>query len=96
MQAQPKSLKNKGFKINYSKILSNWGSVIALVLVTLFFVIRMPDTFLNPSNITTILRSISVTTIMAIGLTFTLAVGGFRSVSRFNGVMGGCSGYQLL
>ena len=77
MQAQPKSLKNKGFKLSYSKILSNWGSVIALILVTLFFVIRMPETFLNPANITTIFRSISVTTIMAIGLTFTLAVGGF-------------------
>lgn len=77
MQAQTKSIINKGLKINVSRILSNWGSVLALILVTLFFIVRMPDTFLNPSNIITILRSISVTTIMAIGLTFTLAVGGF-------------------
>lgn len=77
MQAQSRTRGSKRISIDYSKFFSNWGSVIALVLVTLFFIIRMPETFLNPSNITTILRSISVTTIIAIGLTFTLAVGGF-------------------
>ncbi|MDY6867602.1 MAG: ABC transporter permease [Chloroflexota bacterium] len=77
MQKVAALIKSKFSKFNLGSLLSNWGSVIALIVVALFFIIRMPEMFLMPSNITTIFRSISVTTIMAIGLTFTLAVGGF-------------------
>jgi len=72
------NLKNKEwFKFNFGIFLSNWGSVIALVVVSIFFILKMPNMFLSSGNITTILRSISVTTVVAIGLTVTLAVGGF-------------------
>jgi simple sugar transport system permease protein len=77
MQATELFNNIKSKKFNFSSFLSNWGSVLALILVTLFFIIRMPEMFLSPGNIITIFRSISVTTVMAIGLTFTLAVGGF-------------------
>ena len=75
---RPKMPNNhNGKRFSISSFLSNWGSVLALIVVTLFFIIRMPDMFLSQGNITTIFRSISVTTVIAIGLTFTLAVGGF-------------------
>lgn len=64
-------------KFSPAKFLSSWGSVIALVLVFIFFTLKMPSMFLTQNNMVTILRSISVTTIIAIGLTITLAVGGF-------------------
>jgi len=57
--------------------LGKWASVIALFAVFIFFASTMPKMFLTPSNMTTILRSISVTTVIAIGLTITLAAGGF-------------------
>lgn len=63
--------------IDMKGILSKWGSIIALALIIIVFSVLMPDMFLQYSNLLTILRSISVTTIMAIGLTITLAVGGF-------------------
>ena len=77
MQRSKNKNNHNGRKFNFSTFLSNWGSVLALIVVSLFFIIRMPDMFLSPGNITTIFRSISVTTVMAIGLTVTLAVGGF-------------------
>ena len=57
--------------------IGKWASVVALVAVFVFFAVRMPSLFLTPSNMVTILRSISVTTVIGIGLTITLAVGGF-------------------
>lgn len=65
----------KGFSLK--TFVGNWGSILALILVFAFFSIKMPQMFLTGSNMITILRSISVTTIIAIGLTVTLAVGGF-------------------
>ena len=64
-------------KLSPTKFLASWGSVIAVILVFVFFTLRMPGMFLTQNNMITILRSISVTTIIAIGLTITLAVGGF-------------------
>ncbi|MDP2791786.1 MAG: ABC transporter permease [Rectinemataceae bacterium] len=60
-----------------SDFLGKWASLIALVAVFAFFALRMPKMFLTSSNMITILRSISITTIIGIGLTITLAVGGF-------------------
>ncbi|MEA4812251.1 MAG: ABC transporter permease [Anaerolineaceae bacterium] len=76
MEGNKEALKPKE-AFDFSRFLSNWGSVLALIIIFLFFSIKMPKTFLSPGNIVTILRSISVTTTIAIGLTITLAVGGF-------------------
>ncbi|MGG3283217.1 ABC transporter permease [Paenibacillus solani] len=46
-----------------------------LVLIAVFGIVA--DNFLNTSNIINILRSISIVTIIAVGLTVSLAVGGF-------------------
>jgi len=76
---------------SFGKFLGNWGSIIALVLVFTIFAVKMPDMFLQTSNMITILRAISVTTVIAIGLTITLAVGGFDlsagSMASMTGVL---------
>lgn len=67
---------NKG-KFNISKFVSNWAAVLAIVVLIAFFSIKMPTMFPTKNNIETILRSISITTVLAMGLTMTLSVGGF-------------------
>lgn len=69
------ALVNPGKKI--SEFIGKWASLLALVAVFVFFAAMMPRMFLTSSNMITILRSISITTIIGIGLTITLAVGGF-------------------
>lgn len=56
--------------------LSKWGTVIAILVLVVFFAIMMPQ-FIAPSNLLTILRSISIVTIIAVGLTVSLTVNGF-------------------
>jgi simple sugar transport system permease protein len=60
-----------------STFFAKWASIIAVVFVFGFFAFRMPALFLTSSNMTTILRSISITTIIAVGLTIFLSVGCF-------------------
>jgi len=62
--------------INWFDFLYKYGTLITIVLLIAFFGIAT-DNFLTKGNITTIFLSISVTTIVAIGLTLSLAVGGF-------------------
>ena len=76
MLAKTEKTKKQG--INFSSLLSfinKWGTVIAVVLLILFFSITMPH-FITSSNILTILRSISIVTVIAIGLTIALTVDG--------------------
>jgi len=56
--------------------LYKYGTLITIVLLIAAFG-TLTDNFLNGSNVVTILRSISIVTIIAIGLTVSLAVGGF-------------------
>lgn len=56
--------------------LNNWGTIIAIILLVIFFSMTMPQ-FFSGSNILNILRSISIVTVIAIGLTVSLAVNGF-------------------
>lgn len=53
-----------------------YGTIITIVLLILFFGLAT-DSFLQGQNIINILRSISIVTIIAIGLTISLSVGGF-------------------
>ncbi len=64
-------------KINIGKLITDWAAVLTVVILILFFSLKMPDIFPTTDNITTILRSIAVTTVIAMGLTLTLSVGGF-------------------
>ncbi|RJE84345.1 ABC transporter permease [Paenibacillus sp. 1011MAR3C5] len=58
------------------QFLYKYGTLITILLLIVFFG-AMTDNFLNSANIINILRSISIVTIIAIGLTVSLAVGGF-------------------
>ena len=56
--------------------LYKYGTIITIVVLIVFFAISNP-TFIQGSNIISILRSISIVTIIAIGLTISLSVSGF-------------------
>lgn len=56
--------------------LYKYGTLITVFVLILVFG-TVADNFLNTSNIINILRSISIVTIIAVGLTVSLAVGGF-------------------
>jgi simple sugar transport system permease protein len=56
---------------------TKWGTILAIVGLLLFFSLSMPDIFMTRSNITTILRSISIVTVIAIGITISLTINGF-------------------
>ncbi len=68
---------NKEKKMSAIDFLSKWGTVITIVFLILLFTILTPGTFLTVSNMTTILRSISIVTVIAIGVTISLTVNGF-------------------
>lgn len=60
---------------NLFEFFYKWGTLITIALLLLFFdIIRR--SFLSPGNIINILRSISIVTVIAIGVTVSLAVGG--------------------
>lgn len=61
----------------YIDFAMKWGTVIAVLLLFGLFALTMPDTFLKIDNMVTIFRNISITAIIATGLTFALTVGGF-------------------
>ncbi|MDP3451135.1 MAG: ABC transporter permease [Anaerolineaceae bacterium] len=68
-------------KVRIQTVLMNfvtkWGTILAIVGLLLFFSLSMPDIFMTRSNITTILRSISIVTVIAIGITISLTINGF-------------------
>ena len=72
--ASPQNAKKKFGGI--LQFINNWGTVIAIILLVVFFSVAMPQ-FLTGSNILTIFRSIAIVTIIAIGLTVSLTVNGF-------------------
>ena len=57
--------------------ITKWGSVMAIFIIFAFFSLTMPDIFLTGSNMITILRSISIVTVIAIGITVSLTIDGF-------------------
>lgn len=68
--------------LKLSDLVTKWGTIITILfLIILFTFVNWNDAtgtsmFLTSSNIITILRSISITAIIAIGLTFALSVDG--------------------
>ena len=54
----------------------NWGTVVAVAVLVVFFGLTAPA-FLEVSNLVNILRSISIVTVIAVGVTVSLAAGGF-------------------
>ncbi|MCC8065609.1 MAG: ABC transporter permease [Clostridiales bacterium] len=67
---------NRG-KLSVGKILSQWGVVIAIAIAFVFFSICAPSAFFSVSNFVTILKSISITTVIAMGATVGFSAGIF-------------------
>ncbi|MDO9087632.1 MAG: ABC transporter permease [Anaerolineaceae bacterium] len=65
------------FTTHLINFITKWGSVLTIVVLIIFFTISMPDSFMTTSNLTTILRSISIVTVIAIGVTVSLTINGF-------------------
>lgn len=61
----------------FIKIVSNYGIIIALLALLLIFGIMVPN-FISVGNITDILRSVSVITIIAVGFTVALSANAFN------------------
>jgi len=62
-------------RFDFFEFLYRWGTIITIVLLVLFFGIARPS-FLSATNIVNILRSISSVTVIAIGVSTSLSVGG--------------------
>jgi len=66
--------KKKSFQ--WFDFLYKYGTLITIAVLIIFFGLAT-DNFFTTTNITNILRSISIVTIIAVGLTVSLSVGGF-------------------
>jgi len=63
-------------RFDFFGFLYRWGTIITIGLLIFFFGV-MTKSFLSPGNLINILRSISIVTVIAIGVSLSLAVGGF-------------------
>lgn len=64
-------------KSKLGEIMARWGIIIAVVIAFILFSILAPKAFFNVSNFATILQSISITTVIALGATVGFATGLF-------------------
>lgn len=79
MQAAEKKSKAKAgslLKENAIQFLFKYGAI-ALLAIIVFYFSTVSDAFFTYGNFTDILRSISIVTLLALGVTFTLVVDGF-------------------
>lgn len=65
----------KGF--NLFDFLYKYGTLLTIVIIFTFFAVMTDGRFLQWANMINILRAMSITTVIAIGVTFSLVVGGF-------------------
>ncbi len=63
-------------RFDFFGFLYRWGTIITIGILVLFFGIST-SSFLSPGNLINILRSISIVTVIATGVSLSLAVGGF-------------------
>ena len=64
------------FRHHVFEFLYKWGMLITVVALIALFGLAS-DNFLDPYNIINILRSIAIVTVIAIGVSISLSVGGF-------------------
>ncbi len=76
MQAEESNVDSRHAKESVIDFLYKYGTILVIVAVILFFSM-INEYFFTYSNLTDILRSISIVTLVAIGVTFSLIVNGF-------------------
>lgn len=64
-------------KLAAGKLLAQWGVVLAIIIAFIFFSVCAPEAFLSFDNMITILKSISITAVIAMGATIGFAAGVF-------------------
>lgn len=62
---------------NIGTFLADWGALLAIVVLVVLFTVLAGSVFASFSNLITILRSISITTVIAMGVTFGFSVNVF-------------------
>ncbi len=72
-------LKSKFNKENFNffEFLYKYGTLLTIAIIYIFFAVATGGRFLQSANIINILRAMSITTVIAIGVTMSLVVGGF-------------------
>lgn len=71
-----KDLKKAG-KFDLWHMLYKYGILVTLVVMIIVFTITTNGTFISTSNILNIFRSMSITAVIALGITFSVSVNGF-------------------
>lgn len=79
----------------YIDILVNYGVFMAIAAMFTFFSFRVRG-FASFSNVTNILRAISITTLIATGVTFALSVGGFNLAGGASAGLAGAVAVSLM
>jgi len=64
-------------KSNLFNFLYNYGTLLTIILIFIFFTVTTNGRFLQYANIINILRAMSITTVIATGVMISLVVGGF-------------------
>lgn len=75
-QQEGTKLKEKMRTFDAFRFLYKYGTLVTIVVLIVFFSVAT-DSFMQSSNMINILRSISIVTIIAIGITISLSVNGF-------------------
>ena len=71
------SKKTLDQRMTPAKFMADWGAVAAIGVAFVIFSFAAPKAFFNTSNMVNILRAISITTVIAMGATFSFAAGIF-------------------
>lgn len=64
-------------RFDFFDFLYKYGTLCTIVIIVVFFSITTDGRFLLPANFINILRAMSITTVIGIGITISLVVGGF-------------------
>jgi len=64
-------------KIRMDHVMANWGAVLFIILAIIIFMIGAGSAFMSVDNMISILRSISITTVIAMGATLGFSIGIF-------------------
>ena len=70
-------MKSKTNNISIGKFLTDWGAVVAIIVAFVIFSVTAKQAFFSINNMITILRSIAITTVIAMGATFAFSAGVF-------------------
>jgi Ribose/xylose/arabinose/galactoside ABC-type transport systems, permease components len=70
-------MQSKAKSFSVGRFLTEWGALVAIVVAFIIFSITAKSVFFSWANMITILRSISITTVIALGATFGFAAGVF-------------------